>query len=31
MIDAGDFAVHVLSQTAREKYFPTGAARSWEW
>lgn len=27
MIDAGDFAVHILSKEAREKYFPE--KRTW--
>ncbi|KAI5122986.1 hypothetical protein M0805_006864 [Coniferiporia weirii] len=32
MLDAGDFAVHVLSRSAREKYFPIDAqARVWQW
>jgi ribosomal silencing factor RsfS len=29
MVDAGDFAVHVLSREAREKYF-TERTR-WDW
>ncbi|KAH8117586.1 hypothetical protein DFH11DRAFT_1575900 [Phellopilus nigrolimitatus] len=32
MLDAGDFAVHVLSRSAREKYFPVDAqVRTWQW
>lgn len=28
MIDAGDFAVHIVSKEAREKFFPDGR-REW--
>lgn len=32
MLDAGDFAVHVLSRSARQKFFPVDArARTWHW
>jgi len=32
VLDAGDFAVHVLSRSARQKFFPVDArARSWHW
>ena len=27
MIDAGDFAVHVVSREARAKFFPSGTRR----
>jgi len=29
MIDAGSFAIHILSKAAREKYFSTVAHRDW--
>ncbi|KAL5511882.1 hypothetical protein ACEPAH_5100 [Sanghuangporus vaninii] len=32
MLDAGDFAVHVLSRSAREKFFPPSSeVRRWQW
>ena len=32
MLDAGDFAVHILSRSAREKFFPVNVqARAWQW
>jgi hypothetical protein len=30
MLDAGDFAVHVLSRAARQQYFPEHSRR-WQW
>ena len=31
MVDAGEFAVHVLGRNARAKFFPEGPIRSWQW
>ncbi|TDL27611.1 hypothetical protein BD410DRAFT_429693 [Rickenella mellea] len=31
MIDAGEFAVHVVSGKAKGNYFPEGMVRMWEW